>query len=144
MKSWSHVPHGQGPKIAFYRYTYKVNSSSNVKDGPNFSFSLIAFGMLAYWHWEAMLISHLSTREIILPFKTMRGLLMHSDFKISIVPNTIFEDVFKYSKDPLWREGFRTRVEPYLEVYGTGHRGKIERLIKDDELAFLEDYYTGA
>ncbi|XP_059085628.1 glutamate receptor 2-like [Tigriopus californicus] len=37
-------------------------------------FSLLVGGTLVFWHWEAMLISYLSSRVIVLPFETLRGM----------------------------------------------------------------------
>jgi hypothetical protein len=41
---------------------------------------------MIYWHWEAMLISYLATRVIVLPFNSIPELLDKSDFLIALNP----------------------------------------------------------
>ncbi|TRY79728.1 hypothetical protein TCAL_16114 [Tigriopus californicus] len=38
------------------------------------SASLLLGGTLVFWHWEAMLISYLATRVIVLPFESLQGM----------------------------------------------------------------------
>ena len=43
-------------------------------------FSLLFFGTMMYWHWEAMLISYLATRVVVLPFTNIPELVANSQF----------------------------------------------------------------
>ena len=60
-------------------------------------FSLLFFGTMMFWHWEAMLISYLATRVISLPFKDIPDLVSNTQFRIILQPGTSFEDAFKTS-----------------------------------------------
>ena len=75
------------------------------------------FGAVIYWHWEAMLISNLSTRVITLPFNGLETLLTQSDFKIAVKPGTSFVDAFKHSTNPVWQSAWTNRIQPYLNDY---------------------------
>ena len=44
--------------------------------------SLLFFGTLIYSHWEAMLISYLSTRVIVLPFNDIPELVSKTQYRI--------------------------------------------------------------
>ena len=46
-----------------------------------FVFVMIA-GMLLYWHWEAMVISYLAVRKIVLPYTSFEQLLSSSSDKV--------------------------------------------------------------
>ena len=65
-------------------------------------FSLLFFGTMMIWHWEAMLISYLATRIISLPFKDIPDQVSNTDFGIILRPGTAFEDAFKTSPDQIW------------------------------------------
>ena len=65
MRNWSHVPKKTTARIAM--------------------FSLLLFGSLIYWHWEAMLISYLATRVTILPFNNIPSLISNSETKIALL-----------------------------------------------------------
>ena len=80
-------------------------------------FSLIFFGTMIFWHWEAMLISYLATRVISLPFKDITDLVINTQFRIIIAPGTSYEDTFKTSTDPIWQTAWTDRVQPYLEEH---------------------------
>ena len=69
-----------------------------------------------YWHWEAMLISYLTTRVIVLPFDGVAGLL-NTPFQIALNPGSSYEDAFKTSTDPTWQEAWTDRIQPYLDDY---------------------------
>ena len=51
----------------------------------------MAFGFLLYLQWEAMLISYLATRVIVLPFDGISSLVENSDFKIGLSPGSSYE-----------------------------------------------------
>ena len=77
-------------------------------------------GVVTYYHWEAMLVSYLSTRITVLPFTTIGEMLKESDYRIGLMPGTIQEDFFKLSPDPMLQQAFKERIEPYLEDYPLG------------------------
>ncbi len=70
-----------------------------------------------YWHWEAMLISYLATRVIVLPFKNIQELVSKTNHRIVITPESSNEDFFRYATDPAIQEAWKSRIEPYLEEY---------------------------
>ena len=69
------------------------------------NFSIMAASVLLFWHWEAMLISYLAIRKIILPFNNVEELITTSDFKITLTEGTSAEQKFKYSTNPIWQIG---------------------------------------
>ena len=48
-------------------------------------FSLLFFGTMVYWHWEAMLISYLATRVTVLPFNNIPELIALSEVQIASI-----------------------------------------------------------
>ena len=61
-------------------------------------FSLLVFGTLTYLHWEAMLISYLSTRKIVLPFQNIPELISKTQYRIILSPGSSYEDDFRKLK----------------------------------------------
>ena len=72
-------------------------------------FSLLFFGTMMFWHWEAMLISYLATRVKVMPFNDIADLVSNTDFRIILVPSTSMEDAFKNSKNPDWQTAWIQR-----------------------------------
>ena len=72
-------------------------------------FSLLFFGTLMFWHWEAMLISFLATRVIVMPFNDIPKLVSDTDFRIILKPSTSFEDAFKFSLNQDWQAAWIQR-----------------------------------
>ena len=72
-------------------------------------FSLLFFGTLMFWHWEAMLISYLASRVIVMPFNDIADLVSNTDFRINLTPNTSFMDAFQFSKNPDWQAAWIQR-----------------------------------
>ena len=64
-----------------------------------------------------MLVSYLSTRFIVLPFTNMKELLTNTDYRITMLRGTIQEDYFKASSDPVLKQAYYERIEPYLDEY---------------------------
>ena len=73
-------------------------------------FSLIFFGTMIFWHWEAMLISYLATRVTSLPFKDITDLVVNTQFRIITLPGSSYEDDFKSSTDPIWKAAWTDKV----------------------------------
>ena len=96
-------------------------------------------GILIYYHWEAMLVSYLSTRFTILPFKDINGLMM-TDYKIGVKVGAIQQDYFKLSTDPLMQKAYSEKIEPYMNEYPASYDEFIDLLLRDDKLALYGPY----
>ena len=72
-------------------------------------FSLLFFGTMMFWHWEAMLISYLATRVKVMPFNDIADLVSNTDFRIIVLPSSSMEDAFKNSIDPDWQTAWIQR-----------------------------------
>ena len=107
------------------------------------AFSVMLASVLLYWHWEAMLISYLATRVIVLPFKNIEELVKTTSFKIALNPGTSYEDAFKYSTEPSWQEAYKYRIEPYLDDYH-GHAANMIKFPKGDSSIALYDNFFSA
>ena len=119
MRSWSHVPVKFTSRIAL--------------------FSILFFGTLIFWHWEAMLISHLATKIIVLPFTNIRGLLLNSDVRIALLAGSYFEDSFRYSTDQDWKKAYKDRIQPHLLEYNGLLTHDYIKMIKSDGNTALYD-----
>ena len=108
--------------------------------------SLIFFGMMMWWHWEAMLISYLAEKRISLPFIDLSDLMANTQFRIILLTGSIHEDHFKKSRDPLWQAAWTDRVQPHLEE----QRGwkvldpKFGEKLGNEEMTAWYDIYQGA
>ena len=48
-------------------------------------FYVITFcGVIIYYHWEAMVISYLAVRTIVLPFSSLEDLVTNTNFKVTL------------------------------------------------------------
>ena len=106
-------------------------------------FSLLFFGTMIFWHWEAMLISYLATRVISLPFKDIPDLVTNTKFRIILIPGTSFEDAFKTSTNPTWQTAWNDRVQPHLEEHaGFSQQDFADQLTTDGESAWYNNYLS--
>ena len=106
-------------------------------------FSLLFFGTMIFWHWEAMLISNLATRVVSLPFKDIPDLVANTQFRIILMPGTSLEDAFKTSTDPNWQVAWKDRVQPHLEEHaGFSHQDFADQLTTDGESAWYYNYFA--
>ena len=108
--------------------------------------SCMLIGMVVFWHWEAMLISHLSTRLIQWPFKHMHELLTKTDYRVLVTVGTSLEDFFKLSRDPIIQDVWSNRIQPYIdEPAWIGHSisNKMESVVKGHNLAFFFNEFIG-
>lgn len=78
---------------------------------------LIEGGTLIYWHWEAMIISFLAVRTTVLPFYSMEEMATKTNFKVVVQPGTSYVDTFRLSNNPMLKEIYSDRIEPYIEDY---------------------------
>ena len=82
-----------------------------------FFFSMLIAATLIYYLWEAMLVTYLSSRKTILPFNTIEEMYLNTNFRLALIPNTAYEDDFKYSTDPMFRKIYEERIKPHLKEY---------------------------
>jgi hypothetical protein len=105
--------------------------------------SLLFFGTMIFWHWEAMLISNLATRIISLPFKDIPDLVANTQFRIILSPGTSFEDAFKTSTDQNWQVAWTDRVQPHLEEHvGIVNQEFADLLTTDGASAWYNNYFS--
>jgi hypothetical protein len=99
--------------------------------------------MIFYWHWEAMLVSYLSTRFIVLPFYSIAGLVNNDAYRLYVNPGTSNEDAFKLSADPVWQRAWTEKIEPYLEEYkmNKGYK-KIALAKRDHTVAIYGNFFA--
>ena len=64
-----------------------------------------------------MLVTHLSTRKMIMPFTTIEDMYYNTNFRISLVPNSAPEEDFSQSTNPLFQKIFEERFKPHLQEY---------------------------
>ena len=104
-------------------------------------FSLLFFGTMLFWHWEAMLISYLAKRVIPLPFKDIPDLISNTQFRIILTPGSFPEDAFKTSLDPVWQTAWTDRVKPHLEEHvGFSKQDFAKQMARDGVSAWYEMY----
>ena len=105
-------------------------------------FSLIFFGTMIFWHWEAMLISYLATKTISLPFKDVPDLMANTQFRILLLPGSIRESDFKTSTDPIWQAAYTDRIRPHLEEHvGITDREFGDKIAKEELSAWYTSYF---
>ena len=97
---------------------------------------------MIYYHWEAMLISYLSTRVIVLPFTNIKELVENSDFRIGLNPGSSYEDAFKYSTDTIWQNAYSKRIEPNLDEYRPFYERMIDLPLRDESLALYDNFFA--
>ncbi len=103
----------------------------------------MSFGIVVYYHWEAMLVSYLSTRVIKLPFTGIKGMVENTDYRLALIPGSSFMDAFKYSTIPEWQEAWKTRIEPYLDDY-KGYPEMIDLPMGDPSLALYDNFFSAS
>ena len=88
------------------------------------------------WHWQAMLISYLSKRVVVLPFNNIPELLENTNYRIALWPGGYAEDVFKHSTDDHFKRAWKERIQPFLHEY-KDHNGNITQYpLADSSLAY--------
>ena len=96
-------------------------------------------GVLIFYHWEAMLVSYLSTRLTVLPFKDINGLMM-TDYRIGVKAGAIQQDDFRRSTDPLKQKVYSERIAPYMDQYPASYDDFIALVLRDESLALYGPY----
>ena len=120
MRGWSVVPEKISGQIVFAVLFYA--------------------SILLYYHWEAMLISYLATRVIVLPFNNIKELVDQSTFVISLFPGSSYMDAFKFSEDPDWQRAWKERIEPYLNNHKDTSR-MINYPLQDSNVALYDNFF---
>ena len=106
-------------------------------------FSLLFFGTMMFWHWEAMLISYLATRVVSLPFKGIPDLVANTQFRIILTPGSSYVDAFKTSPDQNWHSAWIDRVQPHLEEHvGFSYKDFADALTRDEASAWYVNYFS--
>ena len=100
-------------------------------------------GVLIYYHWEAMLISYLSTRFVVLPFTNIRELVENSDYRIALIQGTFQESYFTTSSDPFVQKAYYDRIQPYFDGYEPYYDNLNALLLEDESLAVFDSYEIG-
>ena len=105
--------------------------------------SILLASALLFWHWEAMLVSYLATRKTVLPFQTLEEMYLNTDFRLALIPSTVFEDAFKYSTDPIWSAIYEQRLKDHLPEYKDfpDHLFDMIHFIENDFSTALYDSY---
>ena len=80
-----------------------------------------------YKVWEAGLEASILVRKVNLPFDGLESLLLNSDYKVAVLPDSVYADEIKYSNILMWQKAWKERVEPYLEDYKP-YYGKLKAL----------------
>ena len=101
-------------------------------------------GLLLYYHWEAMIVSYLSTRIINIPFDGIPDLIINTDYNLLALPGSSQADSFKHSKDPIWQKAWNERMKPFLDdytkQYGTGPNGLKDFILDNENFALYNNF----
>ena len=96
--------------------------------------------------WEAMLITYLSTRVISLPFDNLQTLLENTDYRIILMPESSFEDVFRQSTDPVRQKAYQENIKPNIELMKTKSSSWVDHAVNmlknEKNIAIYSGYST--
>ena len=105
-------------------------------------------GLLLYYHWEAMIVSYLSTRIINIPFDGIPSLVTNTDYNLLTLPGSSQADSFKHSKDPFWQKAWNQRMKPffddYTKEYGTNPNDIKKFVLENENFAVYENFFSGS
>ena len=116
------------------------NTRPSKKSGQLAFLCLAFFGLLMFYHWEAMLISYLSTRFTVMPFDNIPDLITNTDFKMTVVSGTSMMDSFKNSEDFYWQQAWKTRIEPNLKEDFKTADDFVQYIIDNEDYAYYDVY----
>ncbi len=108
----------------------------------SFLSSIMLASVMLYWHWEAMLISNLATRVIVLPFNNIPELVDKTSFKIALNPGSSYEDAFKYATEESWKMAWKDRIEPFLPDYMGNGGNMIKFVMQDPSIALYDNFFA--
>ena len=108
------------------------------------AFTLLIFGILTYYFWEAMLVSYLSSKMIVMPFHSVDELISNTNFKVAVLSGSYQEDSIRLSMDDKWQNLWTQRIEPYIEEYKNIKTERVfsEKLSSDTGTAFYNSITT--
>ena len=89
-----------------------------------------------------MLISYLATRITVLPFYSIETLIKNTDYKIAMLPGSSYEDSFRYTTNPVWKQAFKQRIEPYLDQYSAAGENIMDFVTNHTDYALWNDEIT--
>ena len=78
-----------------------------------------------YKVWEAGLEASILVRKVNLPFDGLESLLLNSDYKVAVLPDSVYADEIKYSNILMWQKAWKERIEPNLEFYSEYYQGNF-------------------
>ena len=105
---------------------------------------MLVAAALIYYHWEAMLVSYLSSRKTIMPFTSLTDMYLNTEFRLALIPATSYEDDFKFSADEIWQKIYTDRLEPHLKEYSDypNHLSDMIYFIKNDHATALYESFA--
>ena len=112
------------------------------KSGQLVFLCLVVFGLLTYYYWEAMLVSYLSARFIVMPFNSIPELITNTDYKIVVLPGSSMMESFKQSNNFYWQEAWKNRIEPNIkeEFKDFTVNDYVRYIIENDDVAYYDNY----
>lgn len=81
-------------------------------------------GTFLSWSFNGDLISALLNQVVILPFTDIQSLLRNTNYLISVIPDSTFEERFKSSKDMHDQIAYQERIKPFLDDFTKAYEGK--------------------
>ena len=72
-----------------------------------------------------------------MPFDSLTDMYLNTDFRLAVIPSTVYEDDFKFSKEALWQGIYNERIKPYLTEYSS-----YENYLSDMVYFIREDFST--
>ena len=81
-------------------------------------------GLSLFRIWKAALGASILVRIVDLPFHGLESELLNSDYKVAVMPGSVFEDTIKHSNIPMWQKAWNEKVEPHLDFYADYYGGK--------------------
>ena len=95
------------------------------------AFACVALGgMIFFYHWDAVLIAHMSVKNINSPLKNLKELSESPQFKFIVSQGTAHLDYFRYSNDPINSKLWNDKILPYFDDLPRYH--EIEKRILND------------
>ena len=95
------------------------------------AFACVALGgMIFFYHWDAVLIAHMSVKNIYSPLKNLKELSESPQFKFIVSQGTAHLDYFRYSNDPIKSKLWNDKILPYFDDLPRYH--EIEKRILND------------
>ena len=52
-----------------------------------------------------------------MPFAGVEDMYSSTSFRVALIPDTAYEDDFRYSKESIWKKIYDERIRPHLQEY---------------------------